>query len=159
MKKMYSTLSQIFLNVIDFGSRNTSAEMVLCVNVPPLGDEPFTTTAFIRPGLLTDRWEGRTALELLPHSTSKLTFQWSYFICHPQAPSWCITVILGLRHALLPPLSQPNHHHATQAVAAPEPHYSKGLSPPIFSHFLGARPPHFLSASVYPISQDANPSF
>lgn len=64
----------------------------VCGNVPLLRDEPFITIAFIRPGLLMDRWEGRAALELLPHSTSKLTFQWSYFICHPQALSWCITV-------------------------------------------------------------------
>lgn len=27
--------------------------------------------------------------------------------------------------------------HTTQAVAVPAPHYSKGLSPPIFSHFFG----------------------
>lgn len=92
-------------NTKDFGSSNTSMVMFVsacvcvclcvkmcvvayaCVNVPPLGDEPFITTAFIRPGLLVDRWEGRTALELLPHSTSNLTFQRSHFICHPQAPS------------------------------------------------------------------------
>lgn len=42
-----------------FGSRLTSAEMVLSasVNVAPADDEPFITTVFIRPGLLTDRWE------------------------------------------------------------------------------------------------------
>lgn len=46
-------------NTTDFGSCNTSPVMVfsVCVNVPPLGDEPFVTTAFIKPGSLTDRWE------------------------------------------------------------------------------------------------------
>lgn len=29
----------------------------MCVNVPPLGDEPFIMAAFIKPGLLMDRWE------------------------------------------------------------------------------------------------------
>lgn len=50
--------------------------------------------------------------------------------------------------------SQPNNQATAEAAAAPAPHYSKGLSPPIFPIF-GVRPPYFLSASVYPISQDA----
>lgn len=134
-----------------------------CVNVPPLGDEPFITTAFIRPGLLVDRWEGRTALELLPHSTSNLTFQRSHFICHPQAPSWCITVTPGLRHAFLNPppkkknLSQTtNHPHHTGCSCSCTPLLQRPLTS-YFQPFLWVRPPHFLYASVYPISQDASP--
>lgn len=167
-------------NTTDFGSCNTSPVMVfsVCVNVPPLGDEPFVTTAFIKPGSLTDRWELcvigrqyciRTAatfhfkpdpplvpLHLPPTSR------------HQPTPSWRITVILGLGHALIsppppennrchyhlpPPPHQSNNQSTTQAAATPAPHYSKGLSPPIFSHFC-ERPPHFLTARVYPISHD-----
>lgn len=133
----------------------------VCVNVPPLDDEPFITTAFIRPGLLIDRWElcvmerkdciraaatfhFKPDLPLvplhLPHTNPLLIHHWHS----------------GVQTCLATPLSQANNQSATQAVAAPAPHYSKGLSPPIFSHFW-VRPPHFLSASVYPISHNANP--
>lgn len=109
--------------------------------------------AFIRPGVLGDRWEGRTALELLSHSTSNLTFQWVPLLLTPTSPLLMHHFHSGAQACLADPLSQLNKHPATQPLTALAPHYSKGLSPPVFSHWV--RPRHFRSASVYPISQDA----
>lgn len=168
-------------NKTDFGSCNTSPVMVfsVCVNVPPLGDEPFVTTAFIKPGSLTDRWELcvigrqyciRTAatfhfkpdpplvpLHLPP--TSPLppppTHPLLTHHCHPGARARLDFTPSSRKQPLPlpPPPHQSNNQSTTQAAATPAPHYSKGLSPPIFSHFC-ERPPHFLTARVYPISHD-----
>lgn len=101
-------------------------------------------------------WKGRTTLELLPHFTSNLTFQWSHFICHPQTPSWYITDIQGFRYALLPPPisgKPPACHTGCSCSCTPL------LQRPFTSYFqyFWVRPPHFLSGNVYSISHNAKP--
>lgn len=126
------------------------------VNAPPLAYKPFITAAFIMPGgLVMDRWEGRAALESLPHSTSNLTFHWSLFICHPQAPtSRCITVSPRLRQASAPSprLRQAKPLHRLRLLLHP---ITQKASHLLFSLFWGWDRHTFLSASVYLISQDA----
>lgn len=130
------------------------------VNVPPVDDEPFITTAFIRPGLLTDRWE-LCMMERKDCIRAAATFHFKPDLpvvplhLPPTNPLLIHHWHWGVQACLAAPLSQANNQHATQAVAAPAPHYSKGLSPPIFSHVLGETTA--LSASVYSISHNANP--
>lgn len=131
-------------NLTDFGSCNTSAVMVqsVCLNVPPLGDEPFITTAFIRPGLLINRWElclmgRRDCIRAAATFHFKPDLPVVQLHLPPTKPLLMHHYHSEAQAGRAAPLSQPNNQPTTQAVAAPTPHYSKGLSPPIFSHFLG----------------------
>lgn len=121
------------------------------VNVPPLAYKPFITAAFIMPGgLVMDRWEGRAALESLPHSTSNLTFLWSLFICHPQAPtSRCITVSPRPRQAEAPSprLRQAKPLHRLRLLLHP---ITQKASHLLFSLFWGVRPPYFSFCQCLP---------
>lgn len=52
----------------------------------PLQRQPSLGPTYSRTDGSCLWWGGRTESELLPHSTSNLTFQRSHFICHPQSP-------------------------------------------------------------------------
>lgn len=76
-----------------------------CVNVSTLGDEPFMTTAFIRPDFLTDRWElFVTARQDCIRAAATFHFKPDLPVVPLYLPptyplSLCMTVTLGLRHA------------------------------------------------------------
>lgn len=105
---------------------------------------------------LANRWEGRAALELLPYCTSILTFQLSLFICHPIAPNMHQDTYLSLWSTGTPSCPCPISDKQPPAAAHS---CTPSLQRPFTSYFpvSEARPPYFLSASVYPISQDAPP--
>lgn len=126
-------------------------------NVPPLVYEILIMAAIIMQWrLLTDRWEGRAALELLPYYTSILTFQLSLFICHPEAPNMHQDTYMSVWGTGTPSCPCPISDKQPPAVAHS---CTPLLQRPFTSYFpvSEARPPYFLSASVYLISQDAAP--